>query len=221
MKILSKAIKLLSVVAIFGALNAAAFSEGKDYAVLEKPLNVGENTLVKVFSYACQYCYKFDKSVTPKIVKELEDMKFMPFHLGTKGSYGETASSVLAALLTKDQMNGVDIFSDSSSFKKAKMAYYKAVHEKGEQWMSKDGRRDKAAFIKTGLDAAGVSLSEYEAILNMPRTQALLLLWNEGYNAAKIFGVPAFVVNGKYVINAAAVTSIKDLEKLIRELQSK
>ena len=61
MNLLSKFTKGFLAVAMFGALSAAAFTEGEDYVKLEKPLPVEQNTLVKVFSYACPFCYKYDK----------------------------------------------------------------------------------------------------------------------------------------------------------------
>ena len=57
MNLLSKFSKGFLAVAMFGALSAAAFTEGEDYVKLEKPLPVEQNTLVKVFSYACPFCY--------------------------------------------------------------------------------------------------------------------------------------------------------------------
>lgn len=32
--------------------------------VLEKPIPNADKTLIKVFSYACPFCYKYDKAVT-------------------------------------------------------------------------------------------------------------------------------------------------------------
>ena len=60
MKLFSKFTKGFLVTMIFGALSAAAFTEDEDYVKLEKPLSVEQNTLVKVFSYACPFCYKYD-----------------------------------------------------------------------------------------------------------------------------------------------------------------
>ena len=66
MNLLSKFSKGFLAVAMFGAISAAAFTEGEDYVKLEKPLSVEQNTLVKVFSYACPFCYKYDKNSNAK-----------------------------------------------------------------------------------------------------------------------------------------------------------
>lgn len=214
--------KILATLAIFTA-SAFAFSEGSDYLRLEKPLNVESGTLVKVFSYACPHCYQFDKSVMPKLLKILGDeVKFVPIHLSSKGDYGETASKIFAVLELKDEAAGISLTDENSAFKKAKTAIYKAAHDKGETWRTKDGGRDKEAFIKTALDAAGVKKAEFEAMLGAPKTEALLAFWQDSaYDVAKIQGVPAFVVNGKYLINTNSVGSIEALAELIKELLKK
>ena len=71
---------------MLAANSAIAFSEGTDYVVLAKPIPNAGNTLIKVFSYDCPFCYKYDKSVTPNVVPKLpQGMSFRPFHLKTKG----------------------------------------------------------------------------------------------------------------------------------------
>lgn len=216
--LLVKMTKVLSAVALFGALSANAFTEGTDYIKLEKPMSVEANTLTKIFSYACPFCYKYDKSVTPKVVEKVEGLKYVPFHLKTKGEYGEVASKIFAVLAVKDMQNGVDLIDENSMFKKAKFAYYKAYHDKKERWS--DGK-DEAAFLKTGLDAAGMSMDEYKKELENPKVVELLKVWDESYDVAKIQGVPAFVVNGKYLIYTSSIKSIDSFVKLVEELLAK
>ncbi|MBE3610392.1 thiol:disulfide interchange protein DsbA/DsbL [Campylobacter californiensis] len=216
----SKAVKLLACAAIFGAISASAFSEGADYVKLEQPIPNADKTFIKVFSYDCPFCYKYDKSVTPKVVEQLGDAaKFRPFHLKTKGKYGTLASELFAVLVVKDEANGVkNSFADDSLFKKAKMAYYKAYHDKKERWS--DGK-DPEAFLKVGLDATGLSKADFEAALKDEKVQNLLKEWDASYDVAKIQGVPAFVVNGKYLIYTAKITSIDGMEQLVKELLAK
>lgn len=57
---LFKTILLTAALAV--SFTASAFTEGTDYMVLEKPIPNADKTLIKVFSYACPFCYKYDKS---------------------------------------------------------------------------------------------------------------------------------------------------------------
>lgn len=209
----------ISLVAVFAG-TGLAFTEGKDYQLLETPIPNAENTLIKVFSYDCPFCYKYDKSVTPKVVDQLSaDVTFRPFHLKTKGTYGELGTKLFAVLLAKDQANGLsdkDINGDKSLLKKAKMAYYEAYHDKKERWDA-----GEEAFLKTGLDAVGMSKAEFEEGLNDPQAQALIAEWEASYEVAKIQGIPGFVVNGKYLIVTKSIKSVDGMLQLVNELLKK
>lgn len=96
-----------------------------------KPIPNADKTLIKVFSYACPFCYKYDKAVTGPVSEKVKDIvAFTPFHLETKGEYGKQASEVFAVLINKDKAAGISLFDANSQFKKAKFAYYAAYHDK-------------------------------------------------------------------------------------------
>ena len=215
--ILSKIVKILALVS-FLSITASAAQEGVDYQVLQKPLNVPKNSVVKVFSYDCQHCYKFDKSVTKKLMSKLEGVRFIPYHLSSKGKLGETASKIFASLIAIDEANSTDLLSDESKFKKAKFAIYKARHDEKDDF--NDGK-DKQRFIDLALNAAHVSKDEYEKALSSDRAKELLNEWFASYDVASISGVPAFVVSGKYLINLNAASSIDEMAKTIKELLDK
>ena len=212
-----KLIKMLILSAFF-ALNLSALTEGIEYQTLAKPLNVPKNSVVKVFSYDCPHCYQFDRSITKKLMAKLDGVKFMPYHLSTKGKLGESASKIFAALISIDEANGTDLLSDESKFKQAKFAIYKARHDEKDDF--NDGK-DKQRFIDLALNAAHVSKDEYERALSSDRAKELLNEWFASYDVASISGVPAFVVSGKYLINLSAASSIDEMAKTIKELLDK
>ena len=212
-----KLIKMLILSAFF-ALNLSALTEGVEYQTLVKPLNVPKNSVVKVFSYDCPHCYQFDRSITKKLMAKLDGVKFMPYHLSTKGKLGESASKIFATLISIDEINGTDLLSDESKFKQAKFAIYKARHDEKDDF--NDGK-DKQRFIDLALNAAHVSKDEYEKALSSERAKELLNEWFASYDVASISGVPAFVVSGKYLINLNAASSIDEMAKTIKELLDK
>lgn len=217
MKIISKFMRILAVFCLLGSM-ANALEEGKEYQVLQKPLDVPKNSVVKVFSYECPHCYKFDKTVTPKLFSELDGVKFIPYHLKTKGKLGETASKIFAAMIALDEASDVSLLSDKSKFKKAKFAIYKATHDKDDDF---NGGKDKARFIQTALSAAGVSEADYDKALASQRAQEILKAWDESYDIAKVQGVPAYVVSGKYLLNAQALGSIDAMAAAVKELSAR
>lgn len=199
---LFKTILLTAALAV--SFTASAFTEGTDYMVLEKPIPNADKTLIKVFSYACPFCYKYDKAVTGPVSEKVKDIvAFTPFHLETKGEYGKQASEVFAVLINKDKAAGISLFDANSQFKKAKFAYYAAYHDKKERWSD-------------GKDPA-----DFETALKEPAVQETLEKWKASYDVAKIQGVPAYVVNGKYLIYTKSIKSIDAMADLIRELASK
>ncbi len=207
-------------IALFTNTCFAAFTEGEDYLVLEKPIPNTQNTLIKVFSYDCSFCYKYDKSVMPLVVPRLPDgLTFRPFHLKTRGKYAVQASELFAVLLVKDLESGLsdkELYSEKSLMKKALTAYYQAYHEKKERW---DAGPD--SYLKTGLDAVGMSKVEFDTAKNSSRVKVLLNEWDVSYDIAKIKGVPSFVVNGKYLINNGSIQSVESMLELINELSKK
>lgn len=222
--------KLLSFKKLFIVASAAIFAvsmsvsqafaevkEGVDYVVLEEVIPGYENTLFKVFSYDCPFCYKYDKSVTPKVVEKIApEITYSVWHLKNKGKYGTQASELFAALIAKDTKAGIGLFDDKSTFKKAKFAYYAAYHDKKERW---DAGAD--AFLKTGLDAAGITMDEFKTLLATAEAQAMLKQWEKALSIAEIQGVPAFVVNGKYLLYTKNIKSIDTMAAAIKELAAK
>ena len=217
MKIISKFMRIIAVFCLLSSM-ANALEEGKEYQILQKPLDVPKNSVVKVFSYECPHCYKFDKTVTPKLFSELDGVKFIPYHLKTKGKLGETASKIFAAMIVLDEASDVSLLSDKSKFKKAKFAIYKATHDKDDDF---NGGKDKARFIQTALSAAGVSDADYDKALASERAQEILKAWDDSYDVAKIQGVPAYVVGGKYLINVKAIGSVDAMAAAVKELLAK
>lgn len=215
--LVKKITKGLVVICAILSFSVAAFTEGTDYIVLEKVIPDAQGTLIKVFSYDCPFCYRYDKGVTPVVMQQVNDIvKFDPFHLETKGKYGVVASELFAVLINKDQESGVSLLDDKSLFKKAKFAFYNAYHDKKERW---DGGADE--YLKTGLDAVAMSKKDFEQALTDPKVQAMLKRWKEyAYDVAKIQGVPAFVVNGKYLILTKSIRSTESMADLIKQLAS-
>lgn len=215
MKKLSLFTKLTSVMLLFGTISLQAAKEGTEYMVLPNPIPNAKNSVIEVFSYDCPFCFKYSK-IVPKVVKDLpKDVEFRPFHLKTKGKYGIQASELFAVLAIRDKNNGVNINSEESLFHKAEYKYFEEYHIKKNRW--KDGA-DPQAFLKTGLDFVGLSETDFNKEKSNPAVIGLLKEWDASYDVAKIQGVPAFLVNGKYLIYTKSIRSVEHLEQLINDL---
>ena len=200
------------------AATAMAATEGTDYVKLEKPYAYGEGKLTKVFSYDCPFCFKYEVGVDPKVLPRIEKetgLVFNPVHLETKGKYGRVASEFLAMCMLKDKAAGVSIENKDSLFKKAKDAVYKAYHKKGERWTA-----GEAAFLKTLTDATGISADEFNKAKGDEAVKKLCDEWKASYDIAKIQGIPAYVVNGKYLIMTKSIRGLDGMVNLVKELSA-
>jgi len=209
-------VSLAAAAAALCAMPALAAELDVQYKVLDNPLPVPQGTLVKVFSYDCPFCFRYDIGVDPKVLPRIEKeagLKFMPMHLETKGQYGRAASEFLAMCMLRDEKAGISVEDKASTFKKAKDAVYLAYHRKNERWTS-----GEAAFIKTMADASGISAEEFEKVRKSPEVAKLADSWKVTYPVAKIQGIPAYVVNGKYLIMTKSIQSLNGMVDLVKEL---
>lgn len=219
--------KSLVVLAMLTGISAsAAVVEGTDYVKLEKPIANAEGTVIKVFSYDCPFCYKYDKGVTKPVMQKVPEMKFVPYHLATKGKFGKYASEILAVMIVKDQAANTNLLDDKSNFKKAKFNLYKAYHDKKERWGDDASNTANVdAFYKTALDGLNMTKADVDAAVKDQKAQDLLAKWGldntgDAYMVAKIQGVPAFVVDGKYLIYTKSVKGIDQMAETVKELHN-
>ena len=82
----------------------------------------------------------------------------------------------------------------------------------------------KNAFLQTALSNSQISDFKFEN--NATGVSEILNSWGldkngKAYEIAKILGVPAFVINGKYLIKTSSLRSFDDMAKLIKELSLK
>lgn len=197
---------------------AVAATEGTDYVKLDTPLVGTQGTLVKVFSYDCSFCYKYDRAVDAKIVPSLTKdtgLTFAPVHLAAKAKYGEAASDFFALCLTKDKDANLTTEAPASCFHKAKNAVYNAYHRERERWGA-----GEAAFVKTLTDATGVTAEEFAAARQTKEVRTLADSWKGAADVAHIQGIPAYVVNGKYLILNKRIRSADGMASLVKELST-
>ena len=199
------------------AATAMAATEGTDYVKLDKPMVNAEGKLTKIFSYDCPFCFKYDVGVDPKVLPRIEKeagLAFNPVHLETKGKYGRVASEFLAMCMLKDKAAGVSIESKDSLFKKAKYAISLVFLMMVVRWTFGD-----ASFLMTISDASGISLDEFNKAKNDEAVKALCAEWKTSYDVAKIQGIPAYVVNGKYLIMTKSIRNFDGMVNLVKELK--
>ncbi len=197
-------------------LPAAAARAGEDYVVLQEPLAVPASSLVKLFAYDCPFCYKYDTFIEPKVLPQVLPqlgLQYMPMHIEKRGQYGRTASEFFAMCMLRDRDRGIDLLSELSLFKKTKAEICFAYNRRRERWTAGEG-----AFIDSMSKASGISAEEFAAVRHSAQVQALADSWQAAYPVAAIQGIPAYVVNGRYLVMTKSIRSIEGMAALITEL---
>jgi len=215
-----------------GASNSkiANFTQGKEYFVLEKPLAQFDGKFVKIFSYDCPICYKYDKLVIPKIVPQIK-LEFEPIHYEKKGIFGKSASEILAFANEFDEQSSSQnefITSKISLFSRAIDALYTLYHIKKERF--DDNPQNALEFEKAtilSIDLSDLNLSNEELLnkFNEWKTAQIssnktLKKWRDDeLNAIAIkYGLPTFIINGKFIINTKEIKSIENFQEIIDAL---
>ncbi len=210
---------LLSTLALMGMSPVLANAQTADVPTdlpvirLEQPIPQAEGTLIKIWSYACAFCFRFERGVDPELiplVRKETALQFHTIHLSTKGQYGKVATPILAGLVAHDQRQGRCLDDEDSAFKKAKMAWYEATHYEEATWATEKD------FVQVAADATGLSQDELQQLARTEDAQQKAKRWDAvAYRIAQIQGVPAYVVNGKYLIETAKIQSVKHMLSVI------
>lgn len=166
-----------------------------------------DNTVQKVYSVYCPFCYKYEKAVTPNLIKNLpSSTKFQAICLENKGELGVESCEVLAAAETISH----------AKYKQAKMAMYAAIHDKKLKDV-KGSNAIKGNLAAIGLQAAGISQAEFKTALSSAKAQDKLAYDRTiALTIAKKKGIPAIVVNGNKMIDTSTITSLPNLDETIK-----
>lgn len=218
-----KRILAILCIALVSLLNAQVL-KGVHYEILPFNVNAPEKSVIKVSRYNCQFCYKYDELVVDKVISQLSEFEYIPYHSAYGAEFGKLASSVLAVMIAKDKDDNVSLIDEKSSYHTTNMAIYKAYHsDKNDFGGDSTKKKNVNKFLKIALKPTGMSIKEYEERLQTPKVKEILDIWgvDESGMAAKlagIQGVPSFIVDGKYIINPRAIQNPTQFAQMIKEI---
>ncbi len=208
--------RTLLLAAIAAATSPALLASENTYLKLDVALPNAEGTLTKIFSYDCPFCYRYDKTVDAwleKEVKKTSNLTFNPVFLEKRAKYGEAAALFLAYCRVKDTTSNVSVTAKESLFSRAKEAMYFGYLKEKKRWEG-----GETEFLKTLTDATGIAEAEFTKHRNDKAVLAIRDAWLPAKAVADIQGIPAYVVNGRYLVLNKAVRSKSALSEIIAEL---
>ncbi|MDD2946617.1 Thiol:disulfide interchange protein DsbA [bioreactor metagenome] len=172
-----------AIFALSGTAMAANFVAGKDYTVVANPVKVevpGKIEVREFFWYGCPHCYRLEPHMQTWLKKLPKDVRFVrtPAAMNPVWEQGARGYYVSEALGVR---------------KKTHLPLFHAIHAGGQQIF--DQNSQAKFFVKYGVPEAKFNSMFNSFVITSKIAQAKQLA-----QQYQLSGVPAVVVNGKYVV---------------------
>ncbi|MFY9180008.1 MAG: thiol:disulfide interchange protein DsbA/DsbL [Venatoribacter sp.] len=178
---------------------AADYSEGNGYQLLPEPLAVmadGKIHVEEAFWYGCPHCYSLEGSVTRWSKNLPADVEFS----GLPAMFGRAWVAHAQFYFVADALGVLDQVHDQ---------IFRAIHVQKEQLLSqKDQRNFLVERAKVDPDAFGKMYNSFTVKSRMKQANQRVL-------ASKIDGVPAMIVQGKYLVNSSTANGQDNILKVV------
>jgi len=166
---------------------AAQFKEGQHYKVLANPTmarDASKVEVVEVFWYGCGHCNHFEPTVQAwkKSVQADVDFYQLPAQFSRQWKVHAELFYLTHALKVNDKVH---------------QAIFDQIHKKRNPLLNKDDQKEFLAGY-------GVSEADFDKYDDSFGVRRQLKMADQMVRNYAISGVPAIIVNGKYVVNASS-----------------
>tara|TARA_B100001250_G_scaffold404238_2_gene419889 strand:- start:878 stop:1510 length:633 start_codon:yes stop_codon:yes gene_type:complete len=183
---------MLVAAALFSSLvSAADYQAGKEYLVLDNPVAVMQDGKIHVeeaFWYGCPHCFHLEPQLEAWRKTLPADVDFE----GVPAMFGKAWITHAQLYYTADALGVLD---------KVHKEIFESIHLKKVMLLRPD---DQKAFL---VEKAGVTPDEFDKAYNSFTVKSRMKRGDQRIRAFQINGVPALIVNGKYVVNASTAGS--------------
>ena len=169
--------------AISGSAMAANFVAGKDYTVVPNPGVVDVKGKIEVrefFWYGCGHCFTLEPHMQAWLRKLPKDVNFMRTPAAMNPVWEQNARGYYVAEALQIR-------------RKIHLPLFHAIHDKGQQIF--DQKSQAQFFVKYGVPEA-----KFNSLYNSFPITAKVSKANQLAKHYQLTGVPAVVVNGKYIV---------------------
>lgn len=181
---------------------AANFVAGKDYKVLDNPEKIEGNKIIvrEFFWYGCPHCYTLEAHMQKWVKTKPADVVFLQTPAAMNPVWEQNARGFYAAQL---------------------MGYQEKTHEAMFLAIQKDREKlfDQASLGKW-YAAKGLDINKFNSLYNSFAVNTKI---SRSQNAAKRYqltGVPAVVVDGKYVVSGENEVVTQVVDFLVQKARS-
>lgn len=199
---MKKLLALAATLLLSLSAHAAQFSEGEHYKVLD--LEASKKPVVnEFFSFYCPHCNSFEPIIEQLKTKLPEGVKLNKNHVsfmgGPMGKSMSKAYSTMIALKVEDKMVPI-LFNRIHNMRKA----------------PKDDAELRQIFLDEGIDAA-----KYDAAFNGFAVDSMVRRSDKAFKDSGLSGVPAVIVNNRYLVEAQSIKSLDEYFELVNFLLKK
>lgn len=174
-------------------------TEGKDYTKLSSPQppKDGKKEVQEFFWYGCGHCYKLEPAVQAWKKSLPSDVRFVRYH--AQWSAGMQAHQRIA--MTLQALGKSDELDDK---------VFAAIQDQGRALTNDD--KISEFMVENGVDKAAwdKAFKSFDVNANIVTADAL-------FKNYQLDGVPALIVNGKYVVKGDTADALKVVNKLLEE----
>ncbi|WP_339935444.1 thiol:disulfide interchange protein DsbA/DsbL [Vreelandella glaciei] len=184
------------------AVSAQEVVEGQDYEVLDAAVEThadeGKIAVTEVFWFGCPHCYRLQTPVN-EWYETLEDdvsVEHMPATMGGDWNTHATAFYAAESLGIEDELHA---------------DFFNAIHQENQSLTDSD---EIAAFFAN----YGVSEEEAKQALTDFSVRSEVNEANNRMREMKLMGVPALVIDGRFLVTPSSAGSLENMPKVAEAL---
>lgn len=196
---MKKLFALVTTLLLSLSAHAAQFSEGEHYKVLDLEASK-KPTVTEFFSFYCPHCKTFDPIIRQLKAQLPEGVKLNKAHVslmgGAMGKELNKAFATMVVLKVEDKIAPV-MFNRIQTMRKA----------------PNSAEEVRQIFLDEGIDA-----KKFDAAYNGFTVDSMARRYDKQFQDAGLTGVPAVVVNNKYLVQAQSIESLDQYFALVNYL---
>lgn len=200
---MKKLFTLFTALLLSFAVQAERFPEGDYYKTLDLPKS-STPTVTEFFSFYCPHCNSFEP-----VIKDLKA------HIDGKAEFKKNPVSFMGGPVMGQAMSkGYATMLSLGVEDKLTPVIFDRIHNKQQP------PKDEAELRQIFLDN-GVSAEDYDAAYDSFAVDSMVRRFDKAFKDSGLSGVPAVVVNGKYLIQADKIKDMDEYFALVDELLKK
>ncbi|EKO3793092.1 thiol:disulfide interchange protein DsbA/DsbL [Vibrio metschnikovii] len=196
---MKKLFALVATLILSLSAHAAQFKEGVHYKVLDLP-KASQPSVSEYFSFYCPHCYSFEpiiKQLKEQLPAEVRLQKnHVSFMGGNMGKSMSKAYATMLALNVEEQMLPV---------------MFNRIHN--QRKAPKNDQELRQIFTDEGIDGA-----KFDAAFNGFAVDSMVRRFDKQFQDSGLTGVPAVVVNNRYLVQAQSIKTVDEYFELVNFL---